>query len=255
MKPLKLLFFTIVASAVFTSCVIRDDSIIDDGPILDEIVSNYDLWYIDYHRTQGNGDVPFLSKAFTVSFLNGRMYANNNIADIGRTGNGLGILVGTYDTFRGVLETRHDLDGFFDFDVVQLSRNEIRIDDLSQNVSYYLIGYQVNNFDYDKLFYENIEYFLQEYMAWEKIDQNSGVANPFDKENYLQFTPESMTTFYSSHDMFGTNIDFIQWDYVGSYTVNDFNDVNDVKELVLQYDGGDVEEFELTVLNDRKIAL
>ncbi len=68
---------------------------------LEEVVAAYDLWYIDYHKTTGTGDIPFLSKAFTVSFLNGQMYANNNIADIGITGNGLGINVGNYDTFNG----------------------------------------------------------------------------------------------------------------------------------------------------------
>ena len=60
----------------------------------------------------------------------------------------------------------------------------------SENTNSYLI----NNFDYDKLFYENIEYFLQEYKAWEKINTTGGTPNAFDTENYLQFTPENIKT-------------------------------------------------------------
>ena len=195
MKSIKLLFTIIFTGALLSSCTV----FVEDGFVeeisLEEVVSGYDLWYVDYHRTTGNGDVPFLSKAFTVSFLNGNMYANNNIVDIGRTGNGLGIVVGNYNTFNGFLETRHDLDGRFDFDVTQISANEIRIRDNFENVSYYLVGYQRNNFDYDKLFYENIEYFLQEYIAWEKTATTGGTPNAFDDENYLQFTPENITRF------------------------------------------------------------
>ncbi len=255
MKRLKLLFLFVTASLTLTSCVVQNDLIDDNAFALNEYVSSYDLWYIDYHRTTGSGDVPFLSKAFTVSFLNGTMYANNNIVDIGRTGNGLGIAVGNYNTYGTVLETRHDLDGRFDFDVVQLAGNEIRIDDLSQNVSYYLIGYQRNNFDYDKLFYENIEYFLQEFVAWERTDRAGGITNAFDDEHYLQFTPENDVTFKSSHDPFGTNIDYINWDYIGGYEVANIAGYEDLKRLTLFYDGGDTERFELSVINDETIEL
>ncbi len=253
MKTLKLLVLFLTTGILLNSCTL------DNTPYeisLEEVVSGYDLWYIDYHRTSGTGDIPFLSKAFTVSFLNGRMYANNNIADIGFTGNGLGIQVGTYDTYAGYLETFHNLDGGYDFDVVQLSDNEIRIDDVFNNVSYYLIGYQRSNFDYDMLFYENIEYFLQEYVAWEKTTTSvSGVVNPFDEENFLQFTPENTTTFYSSQDNFGTDIDMLNWSFVGDYEVFDVVDYDDLKILTLNYDNGDIEEFELSVVNDSKIRL
>ncbi|MDY0780442.1 hypothetical protein [Tenacibaculum sp. IB213877] len=258
MKALKLLFLTLITGTMLTSCVRVDDTIIvDDYVSLEEVVSNYDLWYIDYHSTTGTGDVPYLSKAFTVSFINGRLYANNNIADIGITGNGLGIVVGEYNTYNGILETHHDLDGYFDFEV-EINRrvsNEITIHDIHQNVSYHLIGYQRNNFDYDKLFYENIEYFLQEYIAWERTDTVGGTPNVFDEERYLQFTPENNTTFYSSSDSFGTNIELINWDFVGSYSVYDYTSANNVKLLTLYYDGGDKEEFELRVLNDQNIEL
>lgn len=241
---------------VFSSCEITlEDQYYNDPISIEEIVAGYDLWYIDYHRTTGTGDVPFLSKAFTVSFVNGRLYANNNIVDIGRTGNGLGIVVGSYNTRGGYLTTRHDLDGTFDFDVYEISGNEIKITDNYNNVTYYLVGYQRNNFDYDKLFYENIEYFLQEYVAWEKVSTIGGVPNTFDDEMYLQFTPENITTFYSSQDVNGTNIDAINWDFVGSYQIYDVTGYTDLKILTLNYDGGSTEEFELSVINDSKVRL
>jgi len=252
MKSIKLLLAILLTGAIFTSCEI----VIDDEISLEEVVSEYDLWYIDYHNTTGNGDIPFLSKAFTVSFFNGQMYANNNIADIGKTGNGMGIKVGSYNTFNGFLETYHQLDGGYDFEVYQVSANEIRIEDRFNNVSYLLVGYQRNNFDYDKLFYENIEYFLQEYVAWEKTDTSiSGNTNAFDDEQFLQFTPENTTTFYSSKDAFGTDIDIIDWSFVGYYEVFDVQNYDDLKILTLNYDNGDNEEFELSVINDSTISL
>ncbi|WP_299668292.1 hypothetical protein [uncultured Polaribacter sp.] len=255
MKTLKLLFTIIVTGALVSSCTtVFEDNFVDEIS-LEQVVSDYDLWYVDYHRTIGNGDVPFVSKAFTLSFLNGVLYANNNIADIGFTGNGLGIDVGTYDTFTGLLETRHDLDGRNDFEVTVTSNNEIRLYNYRQNVTYFLIGYQINEFDYDQLFYENIEYFLQEYEAWEKSSTTGGVPNAFDDENYLQFTPENNTTFRSSQDDFGTQIANINWSYVGGYEVYDVTGYQDLKILTLNYDGGDIEEFELSVINDGKISL
>ncbi|ARV06962.1 hypothetical protein BTO04_09815 [Polaribacter sp. SA4-10] len=257
MKSLKLLFTIIFTGALLSSCsTIYQDSFEDNNQIsLEEIVSGYDLWYVDYHRTTGNVDIPYVSKAFTLSFLNGTLYANNNIADIGITGNGLGIDVGTYNTYNGLLETDHDLDGANDFEVFEISANEIRLYNYRNNVNYYLVGYQRNQFDYDKLFYENIEYFLQEYVAWEKTATEGGTPNAFDDENYLAFTPENITTFYSSQDGFGTDIDFINWSYVGGYEVYDVIDYEDLKILTLNYDGGDIEEFELNVINDRTIRL
>ncbi|QOD59747.1 hypothetical protein H9I45_10330 [Polaribacter haliotis] len=256
MKSLKLLFTIIITGALLSSCTtVFEDDFRDNQISLEEVVSGYDLWYVDYHRTIGNGDIPYVSKAFTLSFLNGTLYANNNIADIGITGNGLGIDVGTYNAFSGLLETNHDLDGRNDFEVTVTSNNEIRLYNFRQNVTYYLIGYQTNTFDYDKLFYENIEYFLQEYEAWEKVATNGGVPNAFDDENFLQFTPENNTTFYSSQDNFGTQIANINWSYVGGYEVFDVIGYEDLKILTLNYDGGDIEEFELSVINDGKVRL
>lgn len=257
MKFLKLPFIIlIILGVLLSSCsTVFEDDLRAQEISIEQVVSKYDLWYVDYHRTIGNGDIPFVSRAFTLSFLNGILYANNNIADIGFTGNGLGIDVGTYNTFSGVLETLHDLDGSNDFEVTVTSSNEIRLYNYRQNVTYFLIGYQTNTFDYDQLFYENIEYFLQEYDAWEKTLTAGGVLNPFDEENYLRFTPESITTFYSSQDNFGTQVAPINWSYVGGYEVYDVLGLQNLKILTLNYDGGDVEEFELSVVNDGKIRL
>ena len=257
MKFLKLPFIIlIILGVLLSSCsTVFEDDLRAQEIYIEQVVSKYDLWYVDYHRTIGNGDIPFVSRAFTLSFLNGILYANNNIADIGFTGNGLGIDVGTYNTFSGVLETLHDLDGRNDFEVTVTSSNEIRLYNYRQNVTYFLIGYQTNTFDYDQLFYENIEYFLQEYDAWEKTLTAGGVLNSFDEENYLRFTPESITTFYSSQDNFGTQVASINWSYVGGYEVYDVLGLQNLKILTLNYDGGDVEEFELSVVNDGKIRL
>ena len=241
---------------MFNSCTVVVDDIFDNSVSLSQLMSSYDLWYIDYNRTTGTGDIPFVSRAFTLSFFNGIMYANNNMVDVGRTGNGLGIEVGSYDTFDIFLETFHDIDGRNDFEVEQISQNRIRIYSTRQNVSYQLIGYQRSNFDYDLLFYDNIEYFLQEYEAWERTGiSDEGTPNVFDDEHFLQFTPENMTTFYSSQDPFGTDIASITWDFVGSYEIFDVQGFTDLKILTLYYDNGDNEDFELSVVNDGLISL
>ena len=260
MKSIKLLLTIIIATTSFVSCsTVYQDSFNDNDYqnqiSLEQVVSKYDLWYVDYNSTTGDGDIPYVSRAFTLSFINGILYANNNIVDIGRTGNGFGIDVGTYDTYNGLLETNHKLDGANDFEVTVISNNEIKLYNYRQNVSYYLIGYQRNKFDYEKLFYENIEYFLQEYIGWEKIDKKERNTNPFDKENYLSFFPEDTRTFQSSKDAFGTQIEDVFWDYIGGYEVYDVTGYKDLKILTLNYDNGDNEEFELSVINDGEIAL
>ena len=256
MKSIKLLLVLLVSGALFSSCSVVVEDVFDDTIALDNLMSSYDVWYVDIHRTTGTGEIPFMTRAFTLSFVNGNLYANNNITDIGFTGNGLGIVVGEYNTLDGILDIFHDIDGRHDFQVTELSLNEIRIYDSFQNVSYYLVGYQRNTFDYDQLFYDNIEYFLQEYDGWERTGiSNSGTPNVFDEEHYLQFTPENNTTFYSSHDQLGTNIGNILWDFTGSYEVFDVAGVEDLKVLTLNYDDGDIEEFELSVINDQRVSL
>lgn len=255
MKSIKLLFAILISGVLFSSCNVFLEDDYQHQISLEEIVSEYDLWYIDYNRTTGIGDIPFISRAFTLSFINGTLFANNNIVDIGRTGNGIGIDIGTYNTYNGLLETNHDIDGIADFEVSVLANNEIKIYNYRQNVNYYLIGYQKTTFNYDQLFYENIEYFLQEYTAWEKITTIGGIENTFDDENFMAFTPENITTFYSSQDAFGSELNSINWNYIGGYEIYDILGYENLKILTLSYEGGAVEEFELTVVNDRMIQL
>ena len=82
-----------------------------------------------------------------------------------------------------------------------------------------------------------------------------GALNEFDNENYLAFTPENLTTFYSSQDDFGINFDNIIWDYVGDYAVANVQGYDNLKILTLDYDSWGNEEFELTVINDQTISL
>ena len=258
MKALKILSGLFLTITLFSSCIITTDDlyVYDDTISLEQLVTSHDLWYVDYNKTTGNSDVPFLSKAFTISFLDGHLYANNNLVGLEAIGNGYGLQIGYYETFNGVLEIEHNLDGFIDLEVQQLSNDEIRIRDTYTNTSYYLIGYQRSNFDYDLVFYDNIEYFLQEYVAWEKTyTSQEGALNEFDNENFLQFTPEQYNTFRSSQDEFGTDIGYIYWDYVGGYEVYDVEGYDNLKILTLDYESSDNEEFELSVINDGEVRL
>ena len=257
MKALKIISGLFLTITLFSSCVITNDDFYNDDYIsLEQVVTSHDLWYVDYNKTTGTGDVPFLSKAFTISFLDGHLYANNNLVGLEAIGNGFGLQIGYYETYNGVLEIEHDLDGFIDLEVQQLSNDEIRIRDTYTNTAYYLIGYQRNNFDYDLVFYDNIEYFLQEYVAWEKTyTSQEGALNEFDNENFLQFTPEDYNTFRSSQDEFGTDIEYINWDYVGGYEVFNVEGYDDLKILTLDYEFFDNEQFELSVINDGEINL
>ena len=254
MKGLKLV--GIVFAILLVQSCSNNDHLEPEAITLEMVLNGYDLWYVDYHNSVGSGDVPFMANAFTLSFFNGNIYANNNLVGIGGTGDGLGIQVGYYDTNGVLLEVDHNLDGFNDFLVEQIGENEITLYNSGENVTYYLEGYQTNTFDYDQIFYGNIEYFLQEYVGWEKTNISEvGVPNAFDYENYLAFTPEDITTFYSSEDPLGTNIDLVKWGFVGSYEVFDVEGFEDLKILTLDYDTGDNEEFELSVINDEQIEL
>ena len=255
MRTLKLLFGLAFLGITLNSCIIESDNYYN-GVSLEEVVTNYDLWYVDYNRTTGYGEVPFLSKAFTISFLNGRVYANNNIVGIGFTGDGFGIQIGTYNTYNGVLEVQHSLDGYYEFDVIADSPQSIRLRDTYHNVTYYLEGYNSATFDYDQVFYDNIEYFLQEYDVWAKTYTSiEGELNAFDNENFLSFTPENTRSFYSSLDDEGTPLSNLLWDFEGSYEVYDVNGYDNLKILTLHYDNGDTEEFELSVIDDSSIEL
>ena len=195
----KLLFGFLMVGILTTSCyteaIIADGFIEESAFDTDQVLQSYDLWYVDINETSGNGEVPFLQRAFTISFRNGTVYANNNIVGIGKTGNGFGVDVGYYGTIGGTVEIDHDVHGTWLLDVYAVNGSTIELHDGRSNTSYYLKGYQTNNFDYDMVFYENINYFLQEYSAWEKTyTSEEGALNDFDDENFLQFN----TTFFQS---------------------------------------------------------
>ncbi len=247
----------LVISLMLSSCSYNINNQIDEVPIsLNEVLSSYDIWYVDYNSKTGKGEVPFLSIAFTISFLNGDVYANNNLVGIGSTGNGYGNKIGRYNTFDNILRINHPKYGNYEIEVIQLTQDKIRLVDRRENATYDLEGYEKRNFDYDRIFYDNIEYFLQEYVAWEKVfTSQEGMENAFDNEMFLGFTSENNTTFYSSKDKNGTNIDYINWSYTGAYEVADVEGYDDLKILTLFYDNGEKEEFELSVLNDANLRL
>jgi hypothetical protein len=257
MKTIKLLTGYFLLATLMVSCytdvIIEDDFIEESVFNTDQVLQSFDLWYIDINATQGNGEVPFLQRAFTVSFNRGLLFANNNIVGIGKTGDGFGIDVGTYGTLRGIVDIDHDIDGRWALEVFAINRNTIELYDARSDTSYFLKGYQTNTFDYDMVFYDNINYFIQEYDAWEKIyTSEAGALNDFDDENYVQFLSDY---FRSSLDVPGTSVANLQWDFEGNYEVYDVQGDNSLKALTLDYDFFSDDYFELYVINDSTIEL
>ncbi len=262
MRTFKLLFGFAVLATMFTSCyteVIVQDDYTDPIPTvtLAEVLASHELWYVDINQSNANGEIPFMQMAFTLSFRNGTVYANNNLVGIGNEGYGYGIDVGYYDTYADVLEISHDLDGFNNFEVTQLNNKKLELYDRSRNLRYVLVGFQRSNFDYDMLFFDNIHYFLQEYVTWEKTyTSDFGQLNEFDNENFVQFLPGGGDgNFQSSQDGTGININDIWWDYTGIYNIDDVPGNNYLKYLTLDYDYLGNEYFELDVINDNTIEL
>lgn len=237
----------------YSEVIIEDQFIEESAFNTDQVLQSFDLWYVDINETRGNGEVPFLQRAFTVSFDRGVLVANNNIVGIGKTGNGLGIDVGFYSTLRGVVEIDHDADGLWLLEVYALNNNTIELLDVRSNTSYVLRGFQRNRFDYDMVFYDNINYFMQEYGAWEKVfTSEEGALNDFDEENFFQFLP---TFFRSSIDVPGTPLNALRWDFEGDYQVFDVAGDASLKTLTLDYDFMGSDYFELYVINDSTIEL
>jgi len=122
MKQLKhilsLLLLAVVVSSCHTDVIVHDDYVNTTPPPLsvNQLLNAYELWYVDINETVGYGETPFLQMAFTISFRNGVLYANNNLVGLGSIGNGLGLHIGYYDTYNGPLEVDHNLDGFIDLD-------------------------------------------------------------------------------------------------------------------------------------------
>jgi len=263
MKTIKLLSGFALIALLFTSCyteVVVDDYAYDNyqEPItVNQLLNSYELWYVDINETIGYGETPFLQMAFTVSFRNGNLYANNNLVGIGSQGNGYGIQIGYYNAYDMILDIDHDIDGYDSFDVYQIDYNTIELYNPFNDTSYFLHGYQRANFDYDYVFYDNIQYFLQEYEAWEKTyTSNFGALNEFDNENFLQFlSGGNDNNFRSSQDPEGTNPNNLYWDYSGLYGVGNVSGNIYLKTLTLDYDYFDNEFFELSIINDQRVEL
>jgi len=259
MKTIKILLGFALTATLFTSCYVEEANINDNGPAisLNQLLQSYDLWYVDINSTQGYGETPFLQIAFTLTFNNGRMYANNNLVGFGSQGGGYGVQIGDYDAYNMILDVDHIIDGFNSFDVYQVDNNTIELYNPFNDTSYFLDGYQSATFDYDFIFYDNIHYFLQEYEAWEKTYTSEfGALNEFDNENYLQFlSGGNDSTFRSSQDANINNPNNLYWDYTGVYGVGDVSNNMYLKTLTLDYDFFDNEFFELSVINDGTIEL
>lgn len=259
MKTLKLLIVSALGATLLTSCYREDISVNPNTPVisLNQLLNSYELWYVDINATQGYGETPFMQIAFTLSFNNGRLFANNNLVGIGTQGGGFGVEIGYYDAYDMILDVQHVIDGYTSFDVYQVNNNTIELYNPFNDTSYFLRGYQKSNFDYDFVFYDNIHYFLQEYEAWEKTyTSNYGALNEFDNENYLQFlSGGNDSTFRSSRDVNVNNPDYMYWDYTGVYGVGNVSGNIYLKTLTLDYDYFNNEFFELSVINDRIIEL
>ena len=251
-----ILFIGLFASSCYTEVIVEDD-LITEPPINTALVlESHDLWYVDINKTRGSGEVPFLQRAFTITFDRGIVYANNNLSGLGKTGNGLGIDVGAYATYSGQVEIDHDVDGLWLLEVIALDYNTLEIYDPRSDTSYILEGYQRSNFDYDMVFYDNIHLFLQEYQVWEKTYTSElGALNEFDEENYLQFFDDGNGYFRSSVDAQGIPLSNLQWDYQGDYEVYDVANDASLKTLTLDYDFLGNDYFELYVINDSTIEL
>ncbi|MDA0860260.1 MAG: nicotinic acid mononucleotide adenyltransferase [Bacteroidetes bacterium] len=260
MKTLKPYFLPFLYLFIFWSCE-RDELRVPENNnntiSLEQLLRTYELWYVDINSTSGNGQTAFVEMAFTLSFLNGNLYANNNLVGFGEQGNGYGIYVGEYETGGIILDIYHDIDGHQRFEVYQESASSIELYNPSNNTSYFLDGYQRNEFDYDGVFFENVDYFLQEYKSWEKtLTSAEGNETNFDSENYLYFFYENNNNlFKSSEDEEVGNVDNIYWDYTGNYTVESISGGGDIKNLTLDYDFYGDDYFELSVINDELIRL
>lgn len=256
MKFIKLFLLICIPTFLLVGCT--SDTYYDDYPQQNDLglfIQQYDLWEVDYDATRGNGSVPFLDRAFTISFINRVVYANNNMSGFGYTGNGLGIDVGTFNTTYNTVTVNHDSYGYYTLEISYMGGNRIELYDRSQNTSYVLYGYNVNNYDYDAVFYQNMNYFLQEFQAWKKVyTSNYGVLNDFDNENFIKFLSRG-NQFQSSTNNPNTGLNNISWRYTGVYDVFNINNDPYSKILTLDYDFWGNEEFVFTIVNDSRIRL
>ena len=261
MRAIKLFLIGTVLGILVSSCyaelIIEDEIFVETPGNTAALLESYELWYVDINATTGNGEIPFMQQAFTLTFDRGNLLANNNLVGIGKTGNGLGIAVGYYSPLSASVEIDHDVDGLWLLDIFVVNNNTLEFYHRGTDTSYFLKGYQRSTFDYDQVFYDNIQYFLQEYTLWEKVfTSETGAINEFDEETYLQFLPDSGGDFFrSSIDPPGIPISQVQWDYEGNYQIYDVRNDPSLKTLTLDYDFMGDDYFELYVVNDNTIEL
>ncbi len=258
----KIYIILIVFAFGLSSCrwTNRSDTLDETAASLSDLLFTYDLWYVDIDKTTGTGNVPFMSRAFTISFLpGGEVYANDNMVGLGYTGDGLGIRIGFYTVYNqsSMLSIDDDISGQYDFEVAQINNNTIRLHNRAENVTYFLTGYLQSQFDYDALFYDNVTYFLQEYEAWHKVYEDlPHPSEPFVAENHLRFYVNGNTNvFDSSTSPPNWPLTQLHWDYYGDYEVVNTRQAAS-KKLFLYYNiNNQQESFVLTVLNDQRIRL
>ena len=261
MRGLKLILSTaligVLTSSCYTEVFVEDELFIEAPRNSAALLESYDLWYVDINASESIGDIPFIQQAFTITFDRGIVMANNNLVGLGKTGNGLGITIGYYQPLSGAVEIDHDVDGLWRLDIFVVTGNTIELYHAGTDASYILRGYQRHAFDYDQVFYDNIQYFLQEYTLWEKVYTSElGALNAFDDENYLQFLPGAGGDFFrSSVDPQGMPLNQVQWDYEGEYQVYDVRNDPTLKTLTLDYDFMGDDYFELYVVNDNTLEL
>lgn len=241
---MRVLQYILILSVFFGSCSPVD--IIEERPLtMNELLHKYDVWFVNVEKTGGNTRIPFLQKAFTLTFDGRNLLANNNLVGLGEVGNGYGDHIAHFYTDDPFLRIHH-ASGSFRFRVTQVSDNQIDLYDTRSDAIYRLEGHHRRNFDYDRLFYDNIDYFLQEYGSWRKESTNGGNHNVFDDENSLQF--------YSLDGDFVFESKGVQF-YRGLYKVENTSRLN-IKLLTLDYGRGNgVEQFELRILSDNRIEL
>lgn len=239
---MKKIIFLIASVFMAASCSVSEDY----QMTLDEKLHQYDLWFINKQESQGVL-IPFFEKSFTVSFSRGILYANINLVGIGNRANGIGFSSGYY-TADDIFLRIHYKDQSYSFEVQQVGNNRIVLHDQFSNAKYVLEGYQRNNFDYNRVFRENLRLFLQEYEAWEKIDQRGGNPNPFDGENYLRFIPEGGDRFFfASQSPKGLMLPSIYWNYKDNYSVE-----NQILTLIFE---GTAQRFQIHLIDDATLEL
>ncbi|MFK8269417.1 nicotinic acid mononucleotide adenyltransferase [Capnocytophaga cynodegmi] len=246
----RLLFFGFIVVLFLNSCSVRDEYDNEQLTLYD-FLHSYDLWFVNVDATRGSGRIPFLQKAFTITFDRNTLLANNNLVGIGSIGRGYGRVIGNFFTTDMYLTFHHDRDGSYRFKIVQVSPNQIDLYDVDSNSVYRLEGYYKRDFNYDRLFFENMRYFLQEYNFWEKTyTSREGAANPFDNENFIKFYSLNGDYFFetSEHPNHITPL------FRGLYNIENIRNTNNVKILNLNY-RNETESFEIRILNDSEIEL